>query len=107
MAAEKRKLGSIHWLAGNRIGEEPRRGEVRLYDHLFTDKDPMQLKDWKAGINPASEIVIPNAMMESSLFGRPVEDHVQFERLGYFVVDKDSSQQDKPVYNRSCPLRSN
>ena len=107
MTKEKRKLGSIHWLAGNRVGEEPRRGEVRLYDNLFTEKDPMRLKDWKKGINPASEIVIPNAMMEMSLFGRPVEDHVQFERLGYFVVDKDSELQGKTIYNRSCPLRSN
>lgn len=101
-----RKLGSIHWLAGTHPGESPRCGEVRLYDHLFTEKDPLRLKNWKDGLNPLSEVIIPNAMMEAMLFGRRVEDHVQFERLGYFVVDKDTTTLGRMVYNRSCSLRS-
>lgn len=106
MKSLDRKLGSIHWLAGEHPGETPRYGEVRLYDHLFTEKDPLKLKEWKKGLNPFSEIVIPNAMMEATLFGRPVEDHIQFERLGYFVVDKDTTTLGRMVYNRSCSLRS-
>ena len=100
-----RKLGSIHWLAGEKVGEKPRSGEVRLYDSLFTVKDPSAEKDWKKALNPASKIVVPNAMLEASLFGRKKEDHVQFERLGYFCVDGDSCG-DHMVYNRTCSLHS-
>ena len=103
MAHKDRKLGSIHWVAGTKLGEEPRRGEVRLYDNLFTEKNPAAEKDWKKSLNPKSEVVVPNAMLETSLLGRKVEDHVQFERLGYFCVDKDS-QKDHIVYNRTCAL---
>lgn len=93
-------------MPGTHPGESPRCGEVRLYDHLFTEKDPLRLKNWKDGLNPLSEVIIPNAMMEAMLFGRRVEDHVQFERLGYFVVDKDTTTLGRMVYNRSCSLRS-
>ena len=105
LAHKDRKLGSIHWLAGAKVGEEPRRGEVRLYDHLFTTKNPAAEKDWKKSLNPTSEVVVPNAMLEASLLGRKAEDHVQFERLGYFCVDKDS-REDHIVYNRTCALHS-
>ena len=106
MANKKRKLGSMHWLAGAKLGEEPARAEVRLYNHLFLEEDPSVLDDWVAHINKESEIVIGRAMIEQSLANKKVEDHVQFERLGYFVVDKDS-RNDSIVYNRTCSLKSN
>ena len=100
------KLGSIHWLAGERPGAEPPRGEVRLYNSLFSVGDPMALKDWREGLNPESKIVVENAMLEPSLLHLPVESHVQFERLGYFTVDPDTTRLGKMVYNRSCTLHS-
>ena len=106
MANKKRKLGSMHWLAGAKPGEEPARAEVRLYNHLFLEEDPPVLDDWVAHINKDSEIVIGSAMIEQSLASKKVEDHVQFERLGYFVVDKDS-RNDRIMYNRTCSLKSN
>ena len=63
--------------------------------------------DWVSHINKDSEIVLPDAMIEQSLVDKKVEDHVQFERLGYFVVDKDSANRSQIVYNRTCPLKSN
>lgn len=107
MANKKRKLGSMHWVAGSKMGEEPVRAEVRLYNHLFLEEDPSVLDDWVSHINKESEIVLPNVMIEQSLVNKKVEDHVQFERLGYFVVDKDSANRSKIVYNRTCPLKSN
>ena len=107
MANKKRKLGSMHWVAGSKIGEEPARAEVRLYDHLFMEEDPSELEDWIAHINKQSEIVLPGVMIEESLVNKKIEDHVQFERLGYFVVDKDSAHSSRIVYNRTCALKSN
>ena len=106
MASKKKKLGSMHWIAGSKLGEEPKRAEVRLYNVLFKEEDPSELEDWVAHINKESEIVISDAMVEESLLDRKIEDHVQFERLGYFVVDKDAKP-GKMVYNRTCPLKSN
>ena len=79
---------------------------MRLYNHLFLEEDLSVLDDWVAHINKDSEIVIGSAMIEQSLASKKVEDHVQFERLGYFVVDKDS-RNDRIVYNRTCSLKSN
>lgn len=107
MANKKRKMGSMHWVAGSKLGEEPARAEVRLYNHLFLEADPSELDDWVSHINKDSEIVLPGAMIEQSLVDKKVEDHVQFERLGYFVVDKDSANRSQIVYNRTCPLKSN
>jgi glutaminyl-tRNA synthetase len=107
MANKKRKLGSMHWVAGSKLNEEPTRAEIRLYDHLFFEEDPSVLDDWISHINQKSEIVLQDAMIEESLIHKKVEDHVQFERLGYFVVDKDSANRSKIVYNRSCALKSN
>ena len=107
MANKKRKLGSMHWVAGSKVGEEPVRAEVRLYDHLFMEEDPSTLEDWIAHINKQSEVVLPGSMIEESLVGKRIEDHVQFERLGYFVVDKDSAHSNRIVYNRTCALKSN
>ena len=66
----------------------------------------MALKDWREGLNPESKIVVENAMLEPSLLHLPVESHVQFERLGYFTVDPDTTRLGKMVYNRSCTLHS-
>ena len=100
-----KKLGSIHWLAGDQLGEKPRTGEVRLYDKLFSVKNPSAEKDWEKSINPKSEVVIHNAMLETVLLGKRWEDHVQFERIGYFSVDRDSTK-DHIVWNRTCGLKS-
>lgn len=62
-----RKLGSIHWVCGSAVGKAPHTAEVRLYDHLFLDQNPGAIEDWVSHINPKSEIVVPDAMIEPSV----------------------------------------
>ena len=61
-------------------------------------------QDWKANLNPASEEVLSNAKVEPSLGGAVVGEHFQFERTGYFCVDRDSTA-GKLVFNRSVSLK--
>jgi glutaminyl-tRNA synthetase len=79
--------------------------EVRIYDHLFTRPDPGADGDLFADLNPASETVIGDAMVEPSLAGAPVGEAVQFERLGYFTADPDSAP-GALVFNRTLTLKN-
>tara|TARA_R100001369_G_scaffold92604_1_gene138659 strand:+ start:567 stop:2249 length:1683 start_codon:yes stop_codon:yes gene_type:complete len=100
--ASKRKVkGTLHWVSVN----DALPVEVRLYDRLFTEASPDadKEKDFMEFINPNSLEVI-TAYAEPSLKNLEVEDKVQFQRLGYFVVDKDTSEE-KIVFNRTVPLR--
>lgn len=103
-AADGRKVrGTIHWVSA----EEAVDSEVRLYDRLFRDENPLDERhegDFTDRLNPDSLEVIEHAKLEPSLAERPVGDRVQFERLGYFVVDPDSTAA-RPVYNRTIQLR--
>jgi glutaminyl-tRNA synthetase len=95
--------GTIHWVSADRALD----AEVRLYDHLFTTADPEDVpegQDWKVNLNPNSLEVLPNAKVEPSLKGLPVGTKVQFERQGYFSVDRDSTDE-KLVFNRAVSLK--
>ncbi len=94
---------TIHWLSAAHALS----AEVRLYDHLFAKPDPEDVpegQDWKVNLNPKSEEVIVDAKVEASLANAPVGTHYQFERTGYFTVDKDSTA-GKLVFNRSVSLK--
>ncbi|NLW55526.1 MAG: glutamine--tRNA ligase/YqeY domain fusion protein [Firmicutes bacterium] len=78
--------------------------EVRLYDHLFTVPNPGAEEDFDACLNPNSLEVLANSFVEPSLKGAPPESRYQFERLGYFCVDPDSTG-DRLVFNRTVTLR--
>jgi glutaminyl-tRNA synthetase len=100
--ASKRKVkGTLHWVSVKHAVK----AEVRLYDRLFTDEAPDGYKDvdFKEFINPNSLQII-DAFVEPSLKNAKVLDRFQFQRLGYFCVDKDSTS-DKLVFNRTVPLR--
>ncbi len=101
--ASKRKVkGTIHWVSI----KNALKAEVRLYDRLFTDEAPdsHKDKDFKEFINPDSLKIIKNAFVEPSLKTAKIGDRFQFQRLGYFNVDDDSTF-DKLVFNRTVPLR--
>ena len=93
--------GTLHWVsAGHSLP-----AEVRLYDRLFTRENPSEGKgDFKAWLNPASLEVLADARIEPALAAIPVGENIQFERLGYFCVDKDSTAA-KRVFNRSVALK--
>ena len=100
-ASKRRVKGTLHWVSIPHAIE----AEVRLYDRLFTEADPNKDKDvdFLEYVNPDSLEVV-TGYVEPDLIDLEVEDKVQFQRLGYFVVDKDSTE-DKLVFNRTVPLR--
>lgn len=93
--------GTIHWVSAKHAVK----AEVRLYDRLFTvpEPDADEEKDYRDLLNPDSLQVV-EAMIEPSLAGFEPEAPLQFERVGYFTPDKDSTVE-KPVFNRTVGLR--
>ena len=103
-APDGRKVrGTIHWVSANHAIN----AEIRLYDRLFTKENPMDLKegeDYLDYLNPESLLTLKDSKLEPSLSKSKVEDRYQFERLGYFIVDPDSSNENL-VFNRTITLR--
>jgi len=93
---------TLHWVSAT----ENVKAEVRLYDRLFTDEDPAGHKDvdFKAFLNPDSLQVLTACYIEPYVKKARPFDSFQFERLGYFNLDPDSSPS-IPVFNRTAPLR--
>ncbi|KAK6134118.1 hypothetical protein DH2020_032143 [Rehmannia glutinosa] len=96
--------GVLHWVSESSLGVEPLKVEVRLFEKLFISENPAELDDWLGDLNPHSKEVITDAYAVPSLKNAAIGDTFQFERLGYFVVDKDSSAE-KLVFNRTVTLR--
>ena len=121
-APDGRKVkGTIHWASAKHAIA----GEVRLYEHLFTAEDPTRVpkvnagaddpnragtdtdedpEAWLANVNHHSLVVNTAAKLEPALADDAVGTPLQFERLGYFVKDPDSTP-DQPVFNRTITLR--
>jgi glutaminyl-tRNA synthetase len=78
--------------------------EVRLYNPLFNKPDPSGAENFAADLNPNSLEVLGGARLEPALSEAQVEKPVQFERLGYFCLDRDSGG-DKLVFGRTIGLR--
>uniref|UniRef100_A0A673Y7E0 Glutamine--tRNA ligase n=1 Tax=Salmo trutta TaxID=8032 RepID=A0A673Y7E0_SALTR len=100
-AAEKPKA-FIHWVS------EPQKCEIRLYERLFLHKNPEDPSEVPGGflsdINPNSLQVIDSALVDISVSKAKVFDKFQFERVGYFALDPDSTA-DKLVFNRTVTLK--
>jgi glutaminyl-tRNA synthetase len=100
-ASLRKVKGTLHWVSAEHALE----AEVRVYDRLFmvdspdTNKD----KDFMEFVNPDSLRVV-NAKVEPSLANAQIEKVFQFQRLGYFAVDRDSSH-DKLVFNKTVGLK--
>ncbi|KAF6172037.1 hypothetical protein GIB67_029455 [Kingdonia uniflora] len=96
--------GVLHWVAQPSPGFDPLKVEVRLFNKLFLSENPAELDNWLSDMNLQSKEVISEAFAVSSLAGAKVGDTFQFERLGYFALDPDSTL-DKLVFNRTVTLR--
>jgi len=97
----RRPKATLHWVSADHAVP----AEVRLYDHLFDDAYPgSDGRDLFDDLNPDSETVLRDCLVELALAEIPVGQTVQFERLGYFCVDPDSSPE-APVFNRTLTLR--
>jgi glutaminyl-tRNA synthetase len=103
-APDGRKVkATLHWVSVKHSVE----AEVRLYDRLFTVEDPSgdkEGKDFKEFINPDSLKVLGNAKLELYIRQAQLGDKFQFERKGYFCVDKESTER-LPVFNRTVSLK--
>ena len=99
----RRVKATIHWVsAAHAIS-----AEVRLYENLFLKENPNEVEegqDFTANLNPNSLELLTNCKLEPSLRGSRVGSRYQFERMGYFCVDKDSKG-DMLVFNRTIGLR--
>ncbi len=102
-APDGRKVkATIHWVSAAHALPI----EARLYDHLFTRPDPDDVEEGESFLsylNPKSLEVV-QGFAEPSVAGSPVGKHYQFERLGYFVVDPDSTPE-RLVFNRAVGLK--
>ena len=99
---EGRKVkGVIHWVSAS----QGVKAEVRLYNPLFTDPDPARAESLASVINPESEIILTQCIVEPTLTDAAPEQHVQFERIGYFVADRRDHTKEAPVFNRTVTLR--
>jgi glutaminyl-tRNA synthetase len=104
-APDGRKVkGTIHWVSVPHALD----CEVRLYDRLFNRPNPADVpegEDFTSLLNPDSLEILPACPVEPGLREAGPGERYQFERLGYFCVDARDSEPDRPVFNRTVPLR--
>ncbi len=99
----RRVQGTLHWVSAQHAVD----AEVRLYDSLFTEREPEKAPDgadWIQFINPNSLEVLNTCKVEPSLVDASAGSRYQFLRIGYFCVDPDTTSE-KLVFNRTVPLR--
>jgi glutaminyl-tRNA synthetase len=99
----RKPKATMHWVSAPHALE----AEVRIYDHLFTKPDPddvPQGQDWKTNFNPKSLEVLKPCFVEPALASAKAGERFQFERLGYFSVDKDTGP-GALVFNRTVTLK--
>lgn len=102
-APDGRKVkGTLHWVSEQHgVG-----AEIRLYDRLFTVPIPEQAGDaWLDNLNPDSEQIIKDCIIEPALSSAKPESYFQFERLGYFCADRFDHNKEHPVFNRIVTLK--
>jgi glutaminyl-tRNA synthetase len=103
-APDGRKVkATLHWVSAPHAIE----AEVRLYDYLFTERNPEEAEsgDFKSNINPSSLETLKSCRLEPSLKDAKPGERYQFERKGYFYVDTVDSSDKRIVFNRIVGLR--
>lgn len=100
--SSRKVKGTLHWVSARHAAD----AEIRLYDRLFKHEDPTGEKetDFREFLNPDSLEILKGCKIEPWLaYAKPLEKF-QFQRMGYFCVDYDSTP-DKPVFNRTVSLK--
>jgi glutaminyl-tRNA synthetase len=100
--SEKKVKGTLHWVSARHAAD----AEVRLYDRLFSHEDPAGQKDddYRKFLNDESLKIIRGCKVEPSLITARPLDKFQFQRLGYFCADYDSTGSNL-IFNRTVPLK--
>jgi glutaminyl-tRNA synthetase len=100
-APDGRKVkATLHWVSASHAID----ADVRLYDRLFNAEEPGSSGDYRADLNPTSLEVVRDCRVEPSLASATPGSRFQFERIGYFCVDRDSTPS-RPVFNRTVTLK--
>jgi glutaminyl-tRNA synthetase len=101
-ASDKKVKGTLHWVSAPHAID----AEVRLYDRLFNHEDPSGQKDvdYRSFLNPESLKILTGCKVEPSLASAKQLERFQFQRIGYFCADYDSTP-GKPVFNRTVQLK--
>ncbi len=101
-ASNRKVKGTLHWVSASHAID----AEIRLYDRLFNHEDPAGQKeeDYKSFLNPDSLRVLKGCKVEPSLAEAKPLEKFQFQRIGYFCVDYDSTDKNK-IFNRTVPLK--
>ena len=92
--------GTIHWVSAKHAIS----ATVNIYDRLFNNPAPGSLPDFLDAVNPESQIIMNNARLEPAIEVIDNKLAYQFERLGYFISDEDSTEAN-PIFNRTMSLR--
>lgn len=99
--ANRKVKGTLHWLSASHCLP----AEVRLYDRLFNVENPSaDERDFRELLNPDSLTVLTDCYVEKYLTEKKPGDFLQFQRIGYFTMDKDSTAE-KMVFNRTVGLK--
>ncbi len=99
--ANRKVKGTLHWVSADHC----RRAEVRIYDRLFNVENPgASDTDFRELLNPDSLTVINNCYVEEFAAGMKPGDYLQFQRIGYFMADQDSTTE-CPVFNKTVGLK--
>ena len=98
----KKPNGIIHWVDANNCLD----ADVRIYDRLFDSENPAATKDIKDNLNAESLTIVKNAKVEKSLGEAQAEERFQFNRIGYFVADREDYSKDNLVFNRTVTLKN-
>ncbi len=99
--ANRKVKGTLHWLSTGHCVP----AEVRLYDRLFSVENPSaDDRDFRELLNPKSLTVLNNCYVERFITEKNVGDFLQFQRIGYFTIDKDTTK-DKLIFNRTVGLK--
>ena len=100
-APDGRKVkGTLHWVSASHAID----AEVRIYDHLFKTGEPSIGDDLATELSPNSLEILENCKMEPCLIDQSLGSAVQFERTGYFCIDKDTVH-NRPIFNQTLSLR--
>jgi glutaminyl-tRNA synthetase len=92
--------GTLHWVSAN----HSKKATINLYNELFTEAIPGSNGDWIEDVNKTSLESLTNCFLEPSILDFKSNTTIQFERLGYFCADLNSTQEN-PIFNRTVPLR--
>ena len=99
--ANRKVKGTLHWVSADHC----RKAEVRVYDRLFKVENPgASDQDFRELLNPDSLTIIDNCYVEEYAADKKPGDYLQFQRIGYFMADNDSTPE-HPVFNKTVGLK--